>query len=202
MTILEETIGFIMVLMSSLTPSQEVTLEELTLQENYPHVYVISQEDLALAACGCPCDVGGAYIGKANIDGVVGRTVVMGGDPDGNMITLPAWNAILFHEIDHVRQDVEGKYDFVDYMNEDEQKEHRAEMETEAYVHQNSFHMMYGLPIKDVSDHKDFSMAMAAGDAQCYPGYEPIPEEERHNIYDLIMFYDEGMIEVYRKKWQ
>lgn len=202
MTMLEDLISFIMILMSVLTPSQEVTLKELSKQENYPHVYVVSQEELAMAACGCPCDVGGAYIGIANIDGVVGHTIIMGGDPDGNMLNTPVWNAILFHEIDHVRQAVEGKYDFVEYMTEEEQKEHRAEMETEAYIHQNAFHMMYRLPPKPIDEHTAFSMAMAAGTPDCYPGYSPIPEEERHNALDLIMFYDQGMIDIYRKKWQ
>lgn len=202
MTVLEDLISFALVLISILSPSPEVSSDDLLKQENYPHVYVIAQEDLAMSVCGCPCGVSGLYVGVQDVDGVVGQTIIMGGTSDGYMFTSNNWTSGLFHELIHLRQNIEGKMAFTPYLNKEELAELHVELERDAYMHENIFRMVYNLPLHNPDDMANHSTELTTGQAKCFKGYTPIPKKERLNPVDLIMFYDEGIIEVYRNNWQ
>lgn len=202
MTILEDIISFTLLFISTMSPSSETSLGDFGLQENYPHVYVVAKEDLAMSVCGCPCDVGGLYVGKQNIDGVIGRTVIVGGNANGYLYLNDNWSSGLYHELIHLRQDIEGKMDFAGTLDEDELTELHVELEKEAYSEENLYRIVKGLPPHDLSKMSNHSTELTTGQAKCFEGYSPIPKEERPRLLDLIEFYDDGMIDTYRNKWQ
>lgn len=201
MTILENIILSISMVLSVIAPSKEVSYEMQTSPEYFPHVYVIPQQELALAACGCSCNVGGVYTGFEYMDGMYAMTLIMGGTPDAKIPMDNAWNSVLFHELDHHRQQLSGRMNGSDQYDEEWLMEFRQEMEQEAYMHQNGFNLMYGLPIEDVRTRTDKSTHMSEGTAECADGSTPIAYENRPRLLDLVEFYDDGMIEVYRKNY-
>lgn len=202
MTILEDIISYTLLLISMLSPPSETTIEDLHMQENYPHVYVVAADDLAMSVCGCPCDVGGLYIGKQYIDGVVGRTIVIGGTRDGKMILDDNHSSGLYHEFIHLIQDIEGKMAPAKTMDAEQLSELHIKLETEAYAKENTFRTTKGLPLHDLSAMSNHSTELTTGQARCFEGYSPIPKEDRPRLLDLIEFYDHGMIEIYRNKWK
>jgi len=214
MSYIETVINSLIVLLSLLSPIEDFTSEQQLAKDVFPHVYIVPQEELALSVCGCPCSIGGSYLFKRYVGGIEAHTIVMGGiDMDyhflGHDVSVvfpdtPNWNSTLFHELQHHRQVLAyDLYELEDTIKDDDEvtKFVHQYMEEEAYMVQNEYNKMMGLPPLEIDYHTSNSMSWSAGESKCAPGVIPIPEEERFDLIDLIEFYDEGMIKVYTDKY-
>lgn len=206
MTILEQIIFNVSVLLSLLAPMDNITEVETLQKDVYPHVFIIPQDELALATCGCPCDIAGAYLGKNHIAGYEAHIIIMGGvrDMDGEPMFTPNdkdWQGVLFHELDHHRQFLNGDMEIVRYADDEVLEFYVELMEEMTYQHQNRFLLINNVPTIDTSHGAQDSTKWASGETNCAPGFTPIPEDESHDLLNLIEFYDTGLIDVYRSKY-
>jgi len=205
MTILEEVVFLILTTLSSFSPISNLDENDFMSPLTYPHVYVIPEADFQMAACGCPCGLSGAYLGRVRIDDFMAYTIVMSGIERDEEVLVPYknpfWKSILFHETVHYRSDVKGELEYVNGLSDEDMRVKRIEYENEAYILQNGYNALNGMPLLNVDEATDHSIAQADNTNYCYPGYEPIPEEDRPNMLTLIEFYDDGMIDIYKKKY-
>lgn len=203
MSILEEVIFIVATVLATI--SGDVTTEELLSPLNYPHVYILPNKEFELVVCGCSCDVHGTYMGSNYIAGDYVPTIVMKGlFVKNNEVQFPNnryWHSILFHEMVHFKQGLDGRFDLIQGLNEEDFNKAREEFENEAYVLQNIANRLWGIEEINTTEGVKNSLSVSNEKTfKCINGEIPIPKEERPNIIDLIEFYDEGMIEIYKEK--
>lgn len=203
MSILEEVIFIVATLLATI--SGDITTEELLSSRNYPHVYILPEKEFELAVCGCSCDIIGTYIGTNYIDGDYVHTIVMKGFlNEDNEIRFPNtqyWNSVLFHEMVHFKQRLDGKFNLVGGLNNEDTKKARKEFETEAYVLQNIANQLWGINEIPIDYGVNNSLSTSrTHTSNCLNNEESIPSDQRPYIIDLIEFYDDGMIEIYKEK--
>jgi hypothetical protein len=206
LTILEQVIFNISVLLSFLAPIDNLTEVDTLQPDVYPHVYIVPQHELALATCGCPCEISGAYLGKQFIGGYTAHTIVMGGVVNklGDPLFTPNdkdWQGVLFHELDHHRQFLNGDMEITKDLDDEALEFYVELMEEKTYQNQNQFLLFNRMPTMNVEDGAMESTQWAAGETVCKSGVKPIPNDEKPDILDLVEFYDMGLIEIYRNKY-
>ena len=189
MTLIESTVISLISLLTVLTPVEDITFVELTLPTNLPHVYIISKDDFEQTFCGCPCDLDGMFTGIQTINNVVGPTLLMKGNKEGEMIQSPIWNGVLYHELIHYRQWLQGKFTNEDYEKKITSKnlKLRTEIEREAYIGQNDFFALNGIPALNVEHMTHMSIMGASGQVKCSNGSIPSSGRNRLNPENIIL---------------
>lgn len=183
-----------------LTPT-DVTAEQLK-NVSPPQVYIIPRQELTQSACGgCNCNMQGMYFGGQ------GHVLVVAGNynPQTQETELSAdipTQALLIHELQHYVQHFVYGDKFMEMRNiqQDEGKEFRRTVETEAYEVMNMYVVFNGLPPIDVKRAVEYSVN-AFGSPECSPGEQPTPVEQRTRLSDLIEFYNGDTIEYYQQKY-
>jgi hypothetical protein len=202
MTLIENMVYGLVNILYLLSPVDNLTVQEQLQSEVYPHVYIVPQQELALAVCGCPCNSTGIYLGKMTIDNVTGYTIVVYGTLDGLIPLSNYWYSSLYHELVHHRQDL--LYNFVQYndlMNFE--KGIRIMMhdlvEKDAYFNQNYFNFLLG--IEDVrKEYITNSVQISFNEVNCGIN-QKLDEKDRPDIVDLIRKYNQSILALYRTKY-
>lgn len=207
MTLIESTVLALLTILTLLTPADDVSFKELTSPANLPHVYVLPKNDFEMSICGCPCQAEGVFAGIQEVNKVTGSVLIMKGNENGHMYVQfrnPQWDSVMYHELIHYRQMLQGKFSEDDFKPEitDEHIEYRKQIEREASEGQNDFNAYVGLPPIDVEKSVYHSTMAASGKVECLDGSEPNPKRSVEEIEEVILKtqHNRDLNEIYRKR--
>lgn len=194
MDLLGEFTATFLLIISWLAPSDVVTMGDMA--SDPPITYVIPVNEFHQTMCGCPCSAGGVYLGEVEIGGIKGKTIFLAGIPYNGVYYVEPGQAM--HEFIHYRQDLEGRMLGQHELTEENQKQLRVDLESEAYEVQNTFYALNGLPQINIDEGVKDSNNWAAGRTQCVNNAPPIPIEERKTPEQLVLEFAKPALDYYK----
>lgn len=177
MGFIEQTVAFFISLSLFLSPADDTIKQKIA--SDPPQIYVIPYQDFHNTFCGCSCSLGGIYVGDFKHDNTTNKTIFLAGfDYDSGY--FGADGSQMIHELEHYKQDLEGK------LTNNQTEQQRAQLETEAYEVQNQYNQLFGLPLINVDMWAKASTNWASGKTECLNGETPLPFKQRKSPNQLI----------------